>query len=494
MHCCHRRGRAGARPARIGLNFTGVTLTQGAALNGGTLYAPPDSDGAVGPNDIVQLINGAFVVYDKTANHTPLLTESARTFWALSGNDPGNSLSGLGIFNQRIIYDPTTQRWIAAGLTGDTTNNSILLARSDTSDPTGSWHSVAIPGNVGGPGQYVDYTRLGIDANGVYISTNNYTSNPGFSTDVSVFSLPKADLLATNPTLANLTRFDGQDPGNIGMSIQPVINFGPNQGFEPLLATSLASPDTVLYRTDLVGTAAANATMSSTVQIGVNQYFNPPAAGQSNGSQIIGTIDQRFTGNVYQVGNVLYAVHATRVETSPLVFHDAITWYKIDATTNNVLQEGTITNGTFDLYQPSIAANEKGDVVISYNQSGTQVGGQIRIFAVVGKTDSSGITTFGTPIQLQVSTTGAYSFDNGRWGDYTTTVVDPSNPNVFWAFQEYALRDTNITGNDWATQITQITVPEPESLALAAIALASLALTAWRRRRPAAGVHSLSER
>jgi len=65
-----------------------------------------------------------------------------------------------------------------------------------------------------------------------------------------------------------------------------------------------------------------------------------------------------------------------------------------------------------------------------------------------------------------------------RWGDFTTTVVDPSDPLVFWTFQEYAL-----SSGEWATQITQIVVPEPSSIALAAVALAALALAAHGRRR-----------
>ena len=203
-----------ARSATIGLNFSGVNMTQGTAMNGGVGYSPPDNDGGVGPNDIVQLINGAFAVYDKTPAHTQLEIKSAHDFWSQAGVDPGTDLNGLGAFNQRILYDPTTDRWIAAGLSGESTGNRVMMARSDTPDPTGAWQAVSFPGNVGGPGQILDYTRMGFDANGIYISTNNFTSNPGFSTDISIFSLPKADIMAATPTTADLTRFDGVDAGD----------------------------------------------------------------------------------------------------------------------------------------------------------------------------------------------------------------------------------------------------------------------------------------
>ncbi len=470
-----------AAAATIGLNFSGVNMTQGTTLNGGVGYSPPDCDGAVGPSDIVQLMNGAFAVYDKTPAHNQLELISAHDFWKdIAGVDPGTDLSGLGVFNQRILYDPSTDRWIAAGLSGESTNNRVMIARSDTSDPLGTWQAVAFSGNVGGPGQFVDFTRMGVDANGVYISTNNFTSNPGYSTDESLFSLPKADLLAPTPTLANLTRFDGQDVGVIGASLQPITNFGPAPSAAPLLATSLAGTDSLLYRTDLNGTAGPGATLSATTLIPVNQYTTPQPAGQPNGSQIINTIDNRITGNVYQVGDTIYAVHATNIDAPGGGLLDALIWYKIDANTNAVIQEGTLSSPTFDWYQPSIAANANGDVVISFDQSGTAFGGAIRVMALVGTTVGS-VTTFDAPIQLQASTTGAYSYNDGRWGDYSTTVVDPTNANHFWTFQEYAL-----AGNLWATQISEIIVPEPGSLGLAALAAVSLAGIAWRRRSRAA--------
>jgi hypothetical protein len=228
-----------AKAAAIGLNFTGVVLADGVALNGGG-YAPPDGAGAVGPDRIVQLINGAFAIYDK-ATGTRLQAISGKQFWINAGVDPGTGpgTTNLGAFNQRILYDPTTDRWIAAALSGQSVDNSVLLARSETSDPAGAWKAVSFLGNAGGTGKFVDYTRLGVDANGVYISTNNFTSLTGGRDSVSVFSLPKADLLAPTPSLTNLTRFDAinRTAGFFGHTLQPITNFGPVGSHAPILAT-----------------------------------------------------------------------------------------------------------------------------------------------------------------------------------------------------------------------------------------------------------------
>ena len=115
-------------------------------------------------------------------------------------------------------------------------------------------------------------------------------------------------------------------------------------------------------------------------------------------------------------------------------------------------------------------------MVIGFNRSGLGPDGQIRIYAVHGTTVGD-VTTFGAPILLKASTVDAYHYINTRWGDYTTTVVDPLDPNVFWTFQEYAL-----TNNAWATHISQIIVPEPASVALAVIALIAFIAAACRHR------------
>lgn len=460
--------------ASIGLNYTGVTVAEGKVLNGNNGYAPPDNGGAVGPNAVVQLINGAYAVYDK-ATGARTQTMSAKAFWTAAGVNPGNDIANLGTFNARILYDPTTDRWFAAAVSGQSTNNLVMVARSNTADPSGAWQAVSFLGNDGGDGKFADYTALGIDANGVYVTTNNFnanTSGAGFFY-VSAYSLPKADLLAPTPSIANMTRFDQIDAGNIGVTVQPVVNFGPTSGHEALLANfAPAGTYDQFFRTDISGGGAANATLSEPTFITVNEYTNPPRALQPDGVHTISTIDSRIASHVYQVGSTLYAVNNTTVDGRA-----ALQWTLIDETTNAVLEQGLLHDPNFDYFNGSIAANQFGDLVVGFTRSGTGAGGNLSAFAAVGHT-TAGVTTFADPFLLKAGLVGDYNYVNGRWGDFTTTAVDPSNPYSFWTFQQYA--DGT---NSWATQITQILVPEPDGLILAAVALSALMGMAHRRRR-----------
>ena len=463
-----------AQTGTIGLNFTGVTLSDGIALTGNGGYAPPDLDGAVGPSNIVELINGAYAVYNKSTGALQQPMISGRQFWTNAGIDPGNSINNLGVFNNRILYDPTTSRWIAAALTGETINNKVLIARSDSSDPTGGWKAVGFLGNNGSGDKFVDFTSLGLDANGVYVTTNNYPENGptfGFGS-ISVFSLPKADLLAATPTFEHMTRFDGLDTG-YGNTLQPIVDFGPAKNHAPLVASFPGDNSDFYFRNDLAGTAAAGATFNDNpTYVTTIAYHNPPSAAQPDGTSTVSTIDARISGTVTQIGNTIYAVHATS-----FAGNAAIKWVKIDEPTNQVIQEGVISNPSFDYFQPSIGVNSNGDIVIGFTRSGFGAGGNLSAFAVVGKTTGGGVT-FGTPFLLKAGVVNNYHYFSGRWGDYTTTVVDPSNPNTFWTFQEFALGS-----NEWGTEITQIIVPEPSSIALAATGMMLLVAAAWRRRR-----------
>src|ERR1700676_1307320 len=117
------RTTAAAPRATIGANFAGSN----ASISG---FIPPDSDGAVGPGQFVELVNGVYRVYDKTG--TVLQQLSLDQFWSSAGATP-QGFAG----DPRVLYDPESQRWFAAALdfsSGLPDNPSAyLLAGSNTS-------------------------------------------------------------------------------------------------------------------------------------------------------------------------------------------------------------------------------------------------------------------------------------------------------------------------------------------------------------------------
>src|SRR5205823_9307873 len=130
-----------------------------------------------------------------------LQTSTDAAFWQAAG------LSNISrISDPRMLYDPVTSRWFAVQITlNESTNNRILIARSDTSNPAGPWKAVALTTSNN---LFADFPTLGLDANGLYVGTANYTnSSVTTNSNVGLYSIPKADLLATTPSLARLTSF-----------------------------------------------------------------------------------------------------------------------------------------------------------------------------------------------------------------------------------------------------------------------------------------------
>jgi hypothetical protein len=225
---------------------------------------------------------------------------------------------------------------------------------------------------------------------------------------------------------SNIVAFAVQNPGGAGATVTPST-------FIPTLPWVVPDND----------------------DLGVPQF----AASQPDGTKNLIADDARLLARVYAVGGVIYAAHTTEFNGRL-----AIRWYRIRAADNTLLESGTISDSTLDLYYPSIAANSYGVVVLGYNGSSGST--TISCFALAGQT-ANGTTTFGSPVLLQAGV-GPYQGDDeilaellgepavSRWGDYSATTCDPADPNRFWTIQMYP------SGSDiWSTQITELITTPP---------------------------------
>ena len=457
-------------------NFAGLGLAETSVLNG-FRYAPPDTNGAIGINNFVEFINGGYAVYDRNGARSAFTTDSQ--FWRNAGVSA--ALVNQGLSDTRVKYDPGSQRWFAAEITTSSVSNSVLLAVSKTSNPLDGWNSTSY--NVAGGSTFNDYPTLNIDANAVYIGSNDFTSSSGGFKGVTLSSIPKSSLLGVAPTTAGIATFT-QANSAMGFTPQGITNYGTGYTGSKVIAVSATAFNKVQV-TAINNTAAAGATLGATQVITVAHDGNGTLARQPNGSRIIDTLDDRISGTVQQVGNRIYATNAFNdgnqgSNTAP--GFNSVHWMVIDATTGALLQEGLLQDASHDYFQPSIAANENGDVVIGYNKSGANM--NISSFAAIGHT-AAGVLSFTDDVLLATSAVGNYTdgFNSppSRWGDYSATMVDPTDSNVFWTIQELASDARN-----FGTQITAIrlaaAVPEPETYALMLAGLAALGMVARRRK------------
>ena len=180
----------------IGQNFTGGSRSTSQ------FFFPPDSMGAVGPTSFVELLNGRYAVYDKGSGAV-VQTSSLDQFWRNAGTVPTNFS-----FDPRVVYDPFSDRYLAASTNNPTQPNDFLLAVSKTSDPIQGWTGFAIKSDVTQQ-RWADFPTLGFNRDGVYLSANMFPIQGGQATHITttIVAVPKMDLIASTPTVTHATIF-----------------------------------------------------------------------------------------------------------------------------------------------------------------------------------------------------------------------------------------------------------------------------------------------
>ena len=419
-----------------------ASSTSGVVFDGpnesDTHLIPPDPQIAAGPNHVVVAVNSLLAIYDKSGN----LQGSFQNF--------SSFFSNLGItgeiFDPRIIYDQTDQRFIlSAGEIDFTnlTNGHVFLAVSASSDPTGTWYKFAI-NSMGRTADntentFPDFPGLGLSQSAVYITTNQYALTQAcLSTDtegcyfsdawISVISLP--ELLSGNPNL-NIRAFTKiqNAMASSAFAIQPALTYGSSSN-EFLVAARYDS--FTEYALDLFAIPTSGTPTLSTGNVGVPAYQIPPDAFQGGNLEPILTDDYRPLNAIWVNGSLFFGQNA-------FAGRVAARWYQITLSSlasASLAQSGDIT-GTGDAYYPAISLKGDGTLGIAFTTSSQF---QFASSAFTGRepSDPQGTTR---SYSIYRSGTDSYAepggFTSNRWGDYSGISVDPDG-NSLWMITEYA--------------------------------------------------------
>jgi hypothetical protein len=206
---------------------------------------PPDQGLCAGGGFVVEAVNNAIAVYDRSGN---LLSgpEALSQFWGLTPEiDRTTGITGQFISDPKCVYDPETERWFITELMEDTGTNGSgrnfnLIAVSKTSDPRGAFlvlsYDVTDDGLNGTPNHagcpcFGDQPLLGFDAYGIYQSTNEFGAT-AFN-GAQVYAIPKKGLIdATRGDYSHLylVAFNAAQAlvpyGGLTYTVQPAVNSG----------------------------------------------------------------------------------------------------------------------------------------------------------------------------------------------------------------------------------------------------------------------------
>ncbi len=494
------------------VGFEGISQYDGASF--GRNFVPPDTMGAVGQKHYVETSNGAYAVFDKyTGAQLSLVSDVA--FWAAAGQTGTNG-------DSRVLYNAAAKRWVAVAFGANA--KDLQIAVSDNDNALGGWKSTKFEGYGGfGFGATADYPTLAIDANAVYIGTNNFA--PGFAGGPNSFRGVALNVIPLNslfnaaaPTTANRVQFVNPFTGTAsdtdgGFALQGV-NSSSSGSTGKVLAASLFFEDTLAIEVNgLTANSALGSSASVVAYLGEASYTaagagRQPSVALAANQRIISTLDERISSSVYEANGRLYMVHTVDPLTDTGSFA-RVHYVVADASTYAILDEGDIGTPGFDTYQGSIAVNRLGQVVIGYNRSGLDPAeGKIRFYAETFNTDASGklVATSGALLLKESlvddyhngSIIGRTAAGRQRWGDYSQVSIDPSTSHGFYLIGQFAreyntgpLHPLGTGGSRWGTWIAGIDVggvPEPESWAMLIAGFGIVGAAARRQRRMASVV------
>jgi len=430
-----------------GSNMHILGITNNYAGQNTNLY-PPDANGDVNGNYYFQTVNLTYAIYNKSDGSIA------------AGPSPLNSifnpsLPGAGFNNGDpiVLWDENANRWFFAEFSIGTPpyyqeNDYILIAVSQTDDPTGSWYSWSFDVS-----DVPDYPKFGIWQDGYYMATNNPNGN-----DVYVFDRAAMIEGSSNPTMIGFDNPNRPNTFDGFHCILPLDNDGPwapsgTPGqFITIVDDEQGNPSDAIwiYELNVDWTTPSNSTFARTQILNVNPFSgnfnnswnNIPQPGTSQKLDGISTVlmhraqYRNFNGIQKIVCNHTIAVSENEA---------AIRWYELDNTGSGwfIAQQGTYNPDNVSRWCASIAMNDIGEIAMGYSVSdGSSTYPGIRF---CGQSNSA------PPNIMDVAETtiwtGSYSqTEFNRWGDYANISVDPSDGRTFWFTTEYKESPTSTKG------------------------------------------------
>lgn len=421
------------------------------ALGDNGTRIPPDTHGAVGPNHAITTLNSEIRIQSRTG--TIVNTFGLASFW-----------SGLGVtdvFDPRVVYDPYGARFLMTAVAERrSAGSSVLIGVSSTSDATSTWHQYRFDADSTDT-SWADYPSFGFNTNWVAVNVNRFTNSTSSFVDSRTFVFPRVTLESLPPN------FTASIFGHTSATIVPAVHFSSTLTTMHLLqrwnGNSGGSGYLRLYTiTGPIGSEVL--TTGALVSAAAPWAGSPPGgdfAPQLGSAQKIDNNDDRMQSVVYRNGS-LWAAHTVFLPATGAT-RSAVQWWQINPSTAAVQQRARIedpTGARFFAF-PSIAVNASNDVLIGYSRfSATQYASGNYSFRYA--TDPA--NTLQTDTVFKAGEAPYYKTFTGtrnRWGDYSATVVDPTNDIDLWTIQEYAATPSGGTDRwgTWWTRLSPNTTP-----------------------------------
>ncbi len=465
--------RSTLAPAPPKISVSGVLNKPGISSTG---WTPPDSTGAIGPNNYVETVNSSIAVYDRNLNLV-----AASTLQNFAGQSPS-----VPLCDPQIQWDASAQRWLYTFLYCNLLSSvqRLLFGWSKSSDPSvlssAGWCQWVF---VNDP-YLMDYPKLGHNGNYLIVGGNLYNENPASPNPpfggarINWVQLPangdtSCTLPASGGTSAPLLNGDGVSYTFTPVPVNTTNPAAASNGYivsayDPAGNTGTAAgpmAKVAVWHLDAAGVLHADN------DVAVNSYNTPSSAPELGSTNVLDTLDARLTQAVGDPVKGFYTQHTVAGAGG----RSQVDWYEftVSAATVSLAQQGSVSSATDWVFNAAISPRWDGQgAAIAYNRSSANIdpliAAQVRYLATAPGAWAPG--------ELVLATSSAADNDHScnsppgspcRWGDYSGLTPDPVQTNLVWGTSEFntasgstpAWSDENFAILPDRDPVTQLTPP-----------------------------------
>jgi hypothetical protein len=431
-------------PSTVTKNFKGVDFA-----GAGSAF-PPDTHGAVGAIDYLQIVNTRLRAY-RTSDNVLVRDQNLAAFFGDTDF----------VFDPRALYDNTWSRYVVlATRKADSPTDSqryYWLGVSTSPLATSSFRIYKVSFGLN-PGDWCDFPQLGMDQDAVIVTCNMFhvndaAGNSNFTTTY-VTSIAKARIY--NGWGFSVPNFL---PGSFSIA-PPLVTGRPlQQSNRSFLISADAAADRIhLYRMENTAHPPETSLVLQ-ANVPVTAWDIPPLA-FNGGGPLLDTLDGRFQNNSVQNGTSLWNVHTEGIVRNGVAYNRP-RFYEINTTTNAVAREGLFfLDFTSDDWNASVGVNASQEAFFTFSSARSNLFPQIRTQGCQVAVDGcSGDIGAGTLIVSSTSYSQHIdSSGRNRYGDYTSVSLDPTGitgcaaHRRAWITNQY----TDSTDHLWDTRLARI--------------------------------------
>ncbi len=423
-------------------NFEGM----GTGLTGFSVQsAPPDTDGDIGPNHYVQIVNSGVTIFSRTGA-VLMGPVNTNTLWNGFSGACATTNDGDGV----VRYDRMADRWVISQFSVNGGNGPFFqcVAVSTTPDPTGSYNRYQFTFDG-----FNDYPKMGLWPDAYYFTFNMFPNNTFAGARLCAFDRAKmlTGAAATEQCFNTSSAIGGLLASDLDGSTQPPAG-SPNFAVAINTTTTLA-----FFKTHIDFTTPANSTFTGPTNITVPSFAelcNGGTCVKQPGTQQLDSLADRLMNRAsyrrFSDHDAMLVSHSVTSGTG-----GGVRWYELRnmATTPTVFQSGTYAPDSSFRWMPSMAFDQAGNIGLGFSISSSTINPSIHY---TGRLAGDALGTMGQGEGTIITGSGSQNGNLSRWGDYSSMNIDPTDDCTFWYAQEYM----GATGSfNWRTRVATFKFP-----------------------------------